>query len=53
LMDWWLVLGKSFPYCTVEQVVLTYCSVLCSEMAVKQVDEPFITANDDRNEWAI
>jgi hypothetical protein len=28
-------------------------SVLCSEMAVKQIDEPFITAADDKNEWAV
>jgi vacuolar protein sorting-associated protein 18 len=27
--------------------------VLCSELAVKMVDEPFITNSDDRNEWAI
>ena len=28
-------------------------SVLCSEMAVKQIEEPFITAADDPREWAI
>ncbi|KAH6622436.1 Pep3/Vps18/deep orange family-domain-containing protein [Boeremia exigua] len=27
--------------------------VLCSELAVKLVDEPFITAADDREEWAL
>ncbi|QIW98584.1 hypothetical protein AMS68_004102 [Peltaster fructicola] len=27
--------------------------VLCSEMAVKTIDEPFITDNDDVDEWAI
>ncbi|KAF2163509.1 hypothetical protein M409DRAFT_26121 [Zasmidium cellare ATCC 36951] len=27
--------------------------VLCSEMAVKQIDKPFITEADNRNEWAI
>ncbi|CAK3937910.1 Vacuolar membrane pep3 [Lecanosticta acicola] len=27
--------------------------VLCSDMAVKQIDEPFITSTDDRNEWVI
>lgn len=27
--------------------------VLCSEMAVKMIDEPFITDLDDKNEWAI
>ena len=29
------------------------CSVLCSEMAVKQIDEPFVTAADDLEEWAV
>jgi vacuolar protein sorting-associated protein 18 len=28
-------------------------SVLCSDMAVKQIDEPFILGSDDRNEWAL
>ncbi|KAK4623063.1 Vacuolar protein sorting-associated protein 18 [Fulvia fulva] len=27
--------------------------VLCSEMAVKQIDEPFITAADNKQEWAV
>lgn len=27
--------------------------VLCSEMAVKQIDEPFITPGENENEWAI
>lgn len=26
---------------------------LCSEMAIKRVDEPFVTAADDKDEWAI
>jgi hypothetical protein len=28
-------------------------SVLCSEMAVKLIDEPFIKNSDDREEWAL
>jgi hypothetical protein len=32
---------------------LTDRSILCSEMAVKQIDEPFITASDDVREWAV
>jgi hypothetical protein len=28
-------------------------SVLCSDLAVKQIDEPFIAANESRNEWAL
>jgi hypothetical protein len=27
--------------------------VLCSEMAVRMIDEPFVTAGDDREEWAL
>lgn len=27
--------------------------VLCSELAVKQIDEPFITAADNKDEWAL
>jgi hypothetical protein len=34
--------------------VLTFViSVLCSEMAVKMIDAPFITRADDREEWAL
>jgi hypothetical protein len=28
-------------------------SVLCSEMAVKMIDEPFIAEGDNREEWAL
>jgi hypothetical protein len=27
--------------------------VLCSEMAVRMIDEPFVSAGDDREEWAL
>jgi len=27
--------------------------VLCSDMAIKQIDEPFITSQDNREEWAL
>lgn len=33
--------------------MLTLNSVLCSELAVKLVNEPFITASDDKDEWAL
>lgn len=29
------------------------CSVLCSDLAVKQIDEPFVLSSDDRNEWVL
>jgi hypothetical protein len=35
------------------EVVLMIISVLCSEMAVKLIDEPFISATDDKEEWAL
>jgi hypothetical protein len=28
-------------------------SVLCGELAVKLVNEPFISATDDKDEWAV
>jgi len=27
--------------------------VLCSEMAVKLIDEPFVAGNDNKEEWAL
>jgi hypothetical protein len=33
--------------------VANRCSVLCSEMAVKLIDEPFISATDDKEEWTL
>lgn len=35
------------------KLLLTKCSVLCSEMAVKLIDEPFISATDDKEEWTL
>lgn len=33
---------------------LTYRdSILCGEYGIKQIDEPFIHAADDKEEWAI
>lgn len=28
-------------------------SVLCSEMAVRMIDQPFISETDDKGEWAL
>jgi hypothetical protein len=33
--------------------MLTWTSVLCGEMAVKLINEPFISATDDKEEWAL
>ncbi|EON66616.1 hypothetical protein W97_05862 [Coniosporium apollinis CBS 100218] len=35
-----------------DELVAGAC-VLCSDMAVKQIDEPFVLPSDDRNEWAL
>ena len=26
-------------------------SILCSDFAIKRIDEPFVTASDDSHEW--
>jgi hypothetical protein len=28
-------------------------SILCSDFAIKRIDEPFITADDNSGEWAV
>lgn len=28
-------------------------SILCSDFAIKRIDEPFVTSADDINEWAL
>ena len=37
--------------------VLTLCvkthSILCSEYAVKRIDEPFVKENENKEEWAL
>ena len=30
-----------------------YRSILCSDIAVKIIDEPFVGLEDDENEWAL
>lgn len=52
-MVWSLELGETSVRPYNENHADLVNSVLCSEMAVKQIDEPFITAADDRNEWAL
>jgi hypothetical protein len=58
LMGWWLLPGE-FPFsvCCGElmgrDVELTVNSILCSDFAIKRIDEPFVLDSDDRNEWAL
>lgn len=28
-------------------------SILCSDYAIKKIDEPFVKDDDDKNEWAL
>jgi hypothetical protein len=28
-------------------------SILCSDFAIKRIDEPFVLPTDDKNEWAL
>lgn len=33
--------------------ILDKCSILCSEFAIKKIDEPFVTEVDNSDEWAL
>jgi hypothetical protein len=52
-MDWWRVLGKSPLMTKYEIELIIYSSILCSDFAIKRIDEPFVLPTDDRNEWAL
>lgn len=49
----WLGLLGMCSVCLIDDGMLIFCSVLCSEMAVKLVDEPFVSATDNLEEWAL
>jgi hypothetical protein len=67
-MGWWLVLGE-FPFLLPlitsfywwqdgcgnwdEWLMCAVNSILCSDFAIKRIDEPFVLPTDDRNEWAL
>jgi hypothetical protein len=59
-MGWWLVLGE-FPVLTSflrprlwdKRLTCVFNSILCSDFAIKRIDEPFVLPTDDRNEWAL
>ena len=62
-MGWLLVLGKldrhlsrvfrSGKVMTHFEKSLTVSSILCSDFAIKRIDEPFITRDDRPEEWAL
>jgi len=33
--------------------LIWHYSILCSDYAIKRIDEPFVTAADDLSEWAL
>lgn len=54
-MDWLLKLGKRhtcFPHLKTDKLTRRK-SILCGDYGIKQVDEPFIHATDNKEEWAI
>jgi hypothetical protein len=55
-MRWLLLAGEFLPFfgreCD-EEVWLTIYSILCSEYAIKRIDEPFVLPTDNLDEWAL
>lgn len=47
------MLGKSSLMIRYEIELRFYPSILCSDFAIKRIDEPFVLPTDDRNEWAL
>jgi hypothetical protein len=36
-----------------EWMLTNHHSILCSDYAIKRIDEPFIAPDDDKNEWVL
>lgn len=36
-----------------KQLINQFYSILCSDFAIKRIDEPFITRDDNLDEWAL
>jgi len=51
-MAWLLLRGKLNPH-QLLSILLTDYSILCSDFAIKRIDEPFVLPTDDMNEWAL
>jgi len=47
------VLGEFTLVIKHEIELMFYSSILCSDFAIKRIDEPFVLPTDDRNEWAL
>lgn len=48
-----LLAGKSYALHWLSFMLILDCSILCSEYAIKRIDEPFVLPTDDLQEWAI
>ena len=35
------------------ELIIRLHSILCGDLAIKSIDEPFVTDDDDTEEWAI
>jgi hypothetical protein len=52
-MHWSLPLGEYLISCTACFLDANLSSILCSEYAIKRIDEPFVGPSDDLKEWAL
>ena len=53
-MRWLLDNGESdTPARTYRFFMLILNSILCGDIAIKSIEEPFISETDDQEEWAI
>ena len=53
-MLWLLVNGKRSPSVKRSSPDIALAnSILCGDLAIKAIDEPFISGADDSEEWAI
>ena len=53
---WLLRLGEFplfFLFILVEGMLTLYDSILCSDYAIKRIDEPFIKEGEDLSDWAL
>lgn len=47
------MLSQIFFFAFLVTLLTMQCSILCSEFAVKAIDQPFIGPEDDKDEWAL
>ena len=52
-MRWSLPNGESDPLFVCSLMLIRINSILCGDLAIKSIEEPFISDADDSEEWAI